>query len=120
MKQSKVLLIYTGGTIGMIEDPETGALTAFDFNHLSDQIPVLSRINIEVKVVLMGMPLDSSDMNPMIWQEIVQQVVDSYDAFDGFVVLDGSDTMAFTATALRFMLQEIKKPLILTGSQLPL
>jgi len=120
MKQSKVLLIYTGGTIGMIEDPETGALTAFDFNHLSDQIPELSRINTELKVVSMGMPIDSSDMNPMIWQDIAQQVVDSYDAFDGFVVLHGSDTMAFTASALSFMLQGIKKPVILTGSQLPI
>ncbi|HZH87404.1 MAG TPA: asparaginase [Brumimicrobium sp.] len=120
MKQSKVLLIYTGGTIGMIEDPETGALTAFDFNHLSDQIPELSRINAELKVVSLGMPIDSSDMNPMIWQDIAQQVVDNYEAFDGFVVLHGSDTMAFTASALSFMLQGIRKPVILTGSQLPI
>ncbi|WP_417265081.1 asparaginase [Brumimicrobium sp.] len=120
MKQSKVLLIYTGGTIGMIEDPETGALTAFDFDHLSDQIPELSRINAELKVVSMGMPIDSSDMNPMIWQDIAQQVVDQYELFDGFVVLHGSDTMAFTASALSYMLQGIKKPVILTGSQLPI
>lgn len=120
MKQSKVLLIYTGGTIGMIEDPETGALTAFDFNHLSDQIPELSRINAVLKVVSLGMPIDSSDMNPMIWQDIAQQVVDNYEAFDGFVVLHGSDTMAFTASALSFMLQGIRKPVILTGSQLPI
>ncbi len=120
MKQSKVLLIYTGGTIGMIEDPETGALTAFDFNHLSDQIPELSRINAELKVVSLGEPIDSSDMNPEIWQDIAQNVQDNYDLFDGFVVLHGSDTMAFTASALSFMLQGIKKPVILTGSQLPI
>jgi L-asparaginase len=120
MKQSKVLLIYTGGTIGMIEDPETGALVAFDFDHLSDQIPELSRINAELKVVSLGMPIDSSDMNPMIWQDIAQKVVDNYDSFDGFVVLHGSDTMAFTASALSFILQGLKKPVILTGSQLPI
>src|SRR5690554_5746377 len=120
MKQSKVLLIYTGGTIGMIEDPETGALMAFDFDHLSEQIPELSRFNAELKVVSLGMPIDSSDMNPAIWQEIAQQVVDNYDSFDGFVVLHGSDTMAFTASALSFMLQGLRKPVILTGSQLPI
>src|SRR5690554_5073563 len=120
MKQSKVLLIYTGGTIGMVEDAETGALVAFDFNHLSDQIPELYRINAELKVVSLGMPIDSSDMNPLIWQDIAQQVVDNYDAFDGFVVLHGTDTMAFTASALSFMLQGLKKPVILTGSQLPI
>jgi L-asparaginase len=120
MKQSKVLLIYTGGTIGMVEDPETGALMAFDFDHLSDQIPELSRINAELKVVSLGMPIDSSDMNPEIWQDIAQKVLDNYEAFDGFVVLHGSDTMAFTASALSFMLQGIKKPVILTGSQLPI
>lgn len=120
MQQAKVLLIYTGGTIGMIEDPETGALMAFDFDHLSDQIPELSRINAELKVVSLGEPIDSSDMNPKIWQDIAQQVVDNYESFDGFVVLHGSDTMAFTASALSFMLQGIKKPVILTGSQLPI
>lgn len=120
MKQSKVLLIYTGGTIGMVEDPETGALMAFDFDHLSDQIPELSRINAELKVVSLGEPIDSSDMNPKIWQDIAQKVVDNYDEFDGFVVLHGSDTMAFTASALSFILQGLKKPVILTGSQLPI
>lgn len=120
MKQSKVLLIYTGGTIGMIENPETGALMAFDFDHLSEQIPELSRFNAELKVVSLGMPIDSSDMNPSIWQDIAQQVVENYADFDGFVVLHGSDTMAFTASALSFMLQGIKKPVILTGSQLPI
>ncbi|WP_107037317.1 asparaginase [Brumimicrobium mesophilum] len=120
MQQSKVLLIYTGGTIGMIEDPETGALMAFDFDHLSDQIPELSRINAELEVASLGEPIDSSDMNPKIWQDIAQKVVENYEEFDGFVVLHGSDTMAFTASALSFMLQGLKKPVILTGSQLPI
>ncbi|RFC55591.1 asparaginase [Brumimicrobium aurantiacum] len=120
MEKSKVLLIYTGGTIGMIEDPETGALMAFDFDHLSDQIPELSRINADLKVVSLGMPIDSSDMNPDIWQDIAQKVVDNYEDFDGFVVLHGSDTMAYTASALSFLLQGLQKPVILTGSQLPI
>ncbi|PWH85721.1 asparaginase [Brumimicrobium oceani] len=120
MQQSKVLMIYTGGTIGMIEDPETGALMAFDFDHLSDQIPELSRINAELEVVSLGEPIDSSDMCPEIWQNIAQKVVDNYEDYDGFVILHGSDTMAFTASALSFMLQGIKKPVILTGSQLPI
>lgn len=118
--QSKVLLIYTGGTIGMIEEPETGVLTAFDFDHLNKQIPELSRLNMELKAVSLGMPIDSSDMNPMIWQDIAQLIVDNYEGYDGFVVLHGSDTMAYTASALSFMLQGLKKPVILTGSQLPI
>lgn len=120
MEQSKVLLIYTGGTIGMIEDPETGTLITFDFEHLSEQIPELSRIDAELKAVSLGLPIDSSDMNPMIWQEIAQHIVNNYDSYDGFVILHGSDTMAYTASALSFMLQGLKKPVILTGSQLPI
>ncbi len=118
--ESKVLLIYTGGTIGMIEHPETGVLTAFDFDHLNKQIPELSKLDMELKAVSLGMPIDSSDMNPAIWQDIAQQIVDNYDDYDGFVVLHGSDTMAYSASALSFMLQGLKKPVIFTGSQLPI
>lgn len=117
---AKVLLIYTGGTIGMIEHPETGVLTAFDIDHLSKQIPELSKLDMELKAVSLGMPIDSSDMNPEIWQDIAQLIVNAYDEYDGFVVLHGSDTMAYTASALSFMLQGLKKPVILTGSQLPI
>lgn len=120
MEKSNVLLIYTGGTIGMIESPETGALTAFDFNHLSEQIPELERINANLKAVSLGKPIDSSDMNPETWQEIAQHVVENYTDFDGFVILHGTDTMAYTASALSFMLQGLTKPIILTGSQLPI
>lgn len=120
MNQSNVLLIYTGGTIGMIEDPETGALTAFDFNHLSKQIPELTRINAKLHAVSLGMPIDSSDMNPRIWQELGRHIMDNYDEFDGFVILHGTDTMAYSASALSFMLSGLKKPVILTGSQLPI
>ena len=120
MEQSKVLLIYTGGTIGMIEDPETGTLIAFDFEHLSEQIPELSRIDAQLAAVSLALPIDSSDMNPIIWKEIAQYIVDNYDSYDGFVILHGSDTMAYTSSALSFMLQGLKKPVILTGSQLPI
>lgn len=119
MDKPKILLIYTGGTIGMVEDPETGVLMAFDFNHLSQQIPELSRVNATLEVKSLGMPIDSSDMRPSIWQDIAQFVVENYETFDGFVVLHGSDTMAYTASAISFMLQGLRKPVILTGSQLP-
>lgn len=120
MSQPKVLMIYTGGTIGMIEDPETGVLTAFDFNHLSNQIPELSRIKVDLTATSLGMPIDSSDMNPDIWQDLAELIANNYNDYDGFVVLHGSDTMAYTASALSFMLQGLEKPVILTGSQLPI
>ena len=119
MKKSTVLLIYTGGTIGMIKDSETGVLKAFDFDHLYDQIPELSRIEATLKAISMD-PVDSSDMTPKKWQEIARIIEENYEAFDGFVVLHGSDTMAYTSSALSFMLQGLKKPVILTGSQLPI
>jgi L-asparaginase len=119
MKKSSVLMIYTGGTIGMIEDLETGVLKAFDFDHLYDQIPELSRIEAELKAISID-PVDSSDMKPQKWQQIAQIIEENYSKFDGFVVLHGSDTMAYTASALSFMLQGLNKPVILTGSQLPI
>lgn len=120
MTTSHVLLIYTGGTIGMVEDPETGRLKAFDFDHLDKQIPELSRIDAHLEAISLEEPIDSSDMNPEIWKEIADIIFTNYNDFDGFVVLHGSDTMAFTASALSFMLQGLKKPVILTGSQLPI
>ena len=120
MSRSKVLIIYTGGTIGMVENPETGALQAFDFDHLHEQIPELSRIDVELEAVSFAQPIDSSDMNPGYWKEIAETVFDNYSKFSGFVILHGSDTMAYSASALSFMLQGLKKPVILTGSQLPI
>jgi L-asparaginase len=120
MRKPKILLIYTGGTIGMIEDPKTGALKAFDFQHLHDQIPELGRIAAELKAVSLDEPIDSSDMNPAIWARIATQIFNSYSDFDGFVILHGSDTMAYSASALSFMLQGLQKPIIFTGSQLPI
>lgn len=120
MQKPSVLMIYTGGTIGMINDPKTGVLKAFDFKHLSNQIPELDRLNVDLTAISFEKPVDSSEMNPEKWAEIAQIVFDHYEKYDGFVILHGSDTMAFTASALSFMLQGLSKPVILTGSQLPI
>lgn len=116
----QVLMIYTGGTIGMINDPQTGVLKAFDFNHLSKQIPELNRLNVGLTAVSFDKPVDSSEMDPAKWAQIAEIVHEHYAHYDGFVVLHGSDTMAYTASALSFMLQGLNKPVILTGSQLPI
>jgi L-asparaginase len=120
MKNPKVLIIYTGGTIGMVNDPTTGALKPFDFEHLYRSVPELKQFDYELEAFSMGEPIDSSEMNPEIWAAIAQTIFDKYVNYDGFVVLHGSDTMAYTACALSFMLQGLKKPVILTGSQLPI
>ncbi|MBI3136357.1 MAG: asparaginase [Bacteroidetes bacterium] len=120
MKNPKVLIIYTGGTIGMVNDPETGALKPFDFEHLYNSVPELKQFNYRLEAHSMKNPIDSSEMNPTIWAEIAKTIFDNYSDYDGFVVLHGSDTMAYTASALSFMLSGLKKPVILTGSQLPI
>lgn len=120
MKQSKVLVIYTGGTIGMVRNHATGGLHAFDFDHLFDQIPELKRLDVDLSAISFDRPIDSSDMSPTVWKSLVTIILENYDLHDGFVILHGSDTMSFTASALSFMLQGLKKPIILTGSQLPI
>ena len=115
-----VLLIYTGGTIGMIENPETGALENFDFDHLLRHVPELRRFNYHICSYQFDPPIDSSDMEPSLWAKIVEIIHENYDRFDGFVILHGTDTMAYTASALSFMLENLGKPVILTGSQLPI
>jgi L-asparaginase len=120
MKNPKVLIIYTGGTIGMVNDPQTGALKPFDFEHLYNSVPELKQFDYRLEAKSMKNPIDSSEMNPAIWAEIATTIFENYTDYDGFVVLHGSDTMAFTASALSFMLQGIKKAVILTGSQLPI
>lgn len=115
-----VLLIYTGGTIGMIENPETGALENFDFDHLLKHVPELKRFNYRISSYQFNPPIDSSDMEPSFWAKIVKIINYNYDYFDGFVILHGTDTMAYTASALSFMLENLGKPVILTGSQLPI
>lgn len=116
----KILIIYTGGTIGMMEDSASGQLRPFDFKHLKNQIPELNKLNVELNSVSVINPIDSSNMNPERWTEIAQIIISDYNNYDGFVILHGSDTMAYTASALSFMLQNLNKPIILTGSQLPI
>lgn len=115
-----VLLIYTGGTIGMIENPETGALEAFNFDQLQENVPELKRFNYRISSYQFTPPIDSSDMEPALWAKLVKIIHYNYDNFDGFVILHGTDTMAYTASALSFMLENLDKPVILTGSQLPI
>ncbi|WP_321331145.1 asparaginase [uncultured Bacteroides sp.] len=115
-----VLLIYTGGTIGMIENQETGALENFNFDHLLKHVPELKRFNYRIASYQFDPPIDSSDMEPTFWAKLVKIINYNYDYFDGFVILHGTDTMAYTASALSFMLENLNKPVILTGSQLPI
>lgn len=116
----QVLVIYTGGTIGMVNDPLTGSLTAFDFGDVYKHIPELARLNVQLTTHAFPHPIDSSEMNPLWWKEMAELVYSKYHEFDGFVILHGSDTMAFSASALSFMLQGLQKPVIFTGSQLPI
>lgn len=115
-----ILLIYTGGTIGMIKDPNTGVLKSFDFNNLLKKIPELKLLDCEIKTISFKNPIDSSNMNPDYWLQIADIIETNYDDFDGFVVLHGSDTMSYSASALSFMLENLAKPVIFTGSQLPI
>lgn len=115
-----ILLIYTGGTIGMWENPETGALENFDFDQVKRYVPELKRFNYQIDSIAFTPPIDSSDMEPFYWAKLAGIISDHYIRYDGFVVLHGTDTMAFTASALSFMLENLGKPVILTGSQLPI
>jgi len=116
----QILLIYTGGTIGMMKDPITGTLQAFDFAALLDKIPELNLLDCAIETVSFETPIDSSNMNPSHWIAIATLIEDNYKTHDGFVVLHGSDTMSYSASALSFMLENLSKPVIFTGSQLPI
>ena len=115
-----VLLIYTGGTIGMTENPVTGALESFSFEHLLNYAPELKRFNYHISVYQFNPPIDSSDMEPSHWIQLVDIISANYALYDGFVILHGTDTMSYTASVLSFMLENLGKPVILTGSQLPI
>ncbi len=119
-EQISILIIYTGGTIGMIKNPETGSLQPFNFEGIYDQIPELKRFNYKLEFHCFDPLIDSSDMHPTHWVQLADIIEKNYASFDGFVVLHGSDTMAYTASALSFMLENLNKPVIFTGSQLPL
>lgn len=120
MKRPSILLIYTGGTIGMIENNLTHALQPFDFSHLLDNVPKIKKLDYNIDHCQFQTPIDSSNMMPTHWRDIAEIIEDRYDRYDGFVVLQGTDTMAFTASALSFMLENLSKPVIITGSQLPI
>ena len=117
---SKILLVYTGGTIGMIKNPETGALTAFNFDELLSNIPELRLLEHEISTVSFEEPVDSSDMDITDYVKLAELIEANFEDFDGFVVLHGSDTMSYTASAISFMFENLKKPIIFTGSQLPI
>lgn len=117
---ASVLLIYTGGTIGMIENARTGLLESFDFSHLKEYVPELKRFRFKIDNIQFDPPIDSSDMELSGWRKLVKIIEENYDRYNGFVILHGTDTMAYTASALSFMLENLRKPVILTGSQLPI
>lgn len=115
-----ILVIYTGGTIGMIQDPTTGSLIPFNFDGIYDQIPELKRFDYHLDFYSFDPLIDSSNTRPEYWIELATVIEKQYDAYDGFVVLHGTDTMSYTASALSFLLENLNKPVIFTGSQLPL
>ena len=119
-EKASILLIYTGGTIGMIENPETGVLESFNFQQMKDNMPELKKLGYAVSTIQFDPAMDSSEMGPESWMKIVKIIADNYQLYDGFVVLHGTDTMSFTASALSFMLENLSKPVIFTGSQLPI
>ncbi len=116
----KVLLIYTGGTIGMVDDPLTGSLKAINFKQLLNFIPDLKRLKTDIDTIAFEKPIDSSNADDRFWVKIVNIIKENYFSYDGFVILHGTDTMAFTGSALSFMISNLSKPIILTGAQLPL
>lgn len=119
-KDVNILIIYTGGTIGMVKDYKTNALKAFDFDNLKKNIPELNLINCKIDTISFDVPLDSSNIHPDDWIKIATIIEDNYDNYGGFVVLHGSDTMSYSASAISFMFENLSKPIIFTGSQLPI
>ncbi len=119
-KKAEILVIYTGGTIGMVEDPENGTLNPFNFQHLTSEIPELKKFCFRIESISFDPVIDSSNMQPAVWVRLATIIEENYESYDGFVILHGTDTMAYTASALSFMLENLAKPVILTGSQLPI
>ena len=118
-KNRSVLLIYTGGTIGMIHD-DAGSLVPFNFGKVIESIPELSKLELNLTVISFPKPIDSSDINPKDWVSLGYIIYENYDQYDGFVILHGTDTMAYSASALSFMLEGLAKPVIFTGAQIPI
>lgn len=120
MKKANILLIYTGGTIGMKQDPETLALTPFNFDQILAEVPEIKKIVHTIDTYSFFPPIDSSDIEPSFWEELAKLIKEKYEHYHGFVILHGTDTMSYSASALSFMLENLEKPVIFTGSQLPI
>ncbi|MCF0210946.1 MAG: asparaginase [Bacteroidales bacterium] len=115
-----ILVIYTGGTIGMVKDESTGALRPFDMQKIYEVLPVLHELDCNIETYQFNPIIDSSDMNAQVWLKLASYIESVYSSYDGFVILHGTDTMSYTASALSFLLENLAKPVIITGSQLPL
>ncbi len=113
-------MLYTGGTIGMMRDPQSNSLRPFDFQRLLQQIPELAELDCEIHTDSLDKPIDSSNIKPQHWVRLARRIAEDYNSYNGFVILHGSDTMAYSASALSFLLQNLGKPVIFTGSQLPI
>lgn len=120
MKRSSILIIYTGGTIGMKTDAETGTLVPFDFSAIYEEFPSLKRLQVDIDVHTLSPVIDSSNVSPGNWVTLARLIRDRYEAYDGFVVLHGTDTMSYTASALSFLFENLAKPVVFTGSQIPI
>jgi L-asparaginase len=123
MKDSEkisILIIYTGGTIGMVQDQETGALKPFRFDYIQEEVPELKKFGFNLRSYAFNPPLDSSNINPATWVKVAEIIERNYENYTGFIILHGTDTMAYSASALSFMLENLDKPVIFTGSQLPI
>lgn len=119
-EKPSILIIYTGGTIGMVQRPITGTLAPVKFDQIKEEVPELNKFNYNIKTIIFTPALDSSNVTPAFWIKIAKTIEKNYNHFDGFVVLHGTDTMAYTASALSYMFENLDKPIILTGSQLPI
>jgi len=120
VEKPRILILYTGGTIGMMHDPDTGVLSPIDFRVIVKHLPELKRFGYHLDAITFDPVIDSSDVRPPFWQRLVRIIGKNYNSYDGFVILHGTDTMAFSASALGFMLEDLQKPVIFTGSQLPI
>ena len=118
--RTSILIIYTGGTIGMVQRPHNGTLAPVRFDEILSEVPELTKFNFNIRAITFNPPLDSSNMSPSIWLKIARAIKRNYNLFDGFVVLHGTDTMAYTASALSYMFDNPDKAIVLTGSQLPI
>lgn len=119
-KRTSILLVYTGGTIGMKQDPVTFDLRPFDFSQILEEVPELKKFGYRIDTYSFDPVIDSSDVNIEFWKRLTRLIEDNYGSYDGFVILHGTDTMSFSASALSFMLGDITKPVVFTGSQLPI